>query len=100
MITLRPGHKLSQGGRERVADDDRSGRFSTSKTDENVLQMKNLLNNDHRMGIRMIADDFSIHPTQVCEILTENLTNQEIIREAKGLNLLYYVRRTSTFWTM
>lgn len=77
-----------------MADDDHSERFLTSKTDENVLQM------NHRMSIRMIADDFSIQPTQVCEIVIENLTNQEIIREAKGLNLLYYVRRTSTCWTM
>jgi histone-lysine N-methyltransferase SETMAR len=71
-------HKLFREGRERVEDDDRSGRPSTSKTNENVSRVKNLLNSDRRMSIRMIADDLNIPQTQVFEIVTENLAMRKV----------------------
>ncbi|GFX16642.1 uncharacterized protein TNCV_24131 [Trichonephila clavipes] len=63
-------HKLFREGRERVKDDSRFEHPSTSKTNQNVLQGKNLLNNDGRRSIRMIADELSIPETQVFEIVT------------------------------
>nr|XP_027310934.1 protein GVQW3-like [Anas platyrhynchos] len=64
--------------RERVEDNDRSGCPSTSKTNENVSQVKNLLNRDCRMSIRMIADDLSIPQTQVFEMVKENLAMRKV----------------------
>ncbi|GFU23921.1 protein GVQW3 [Trichonephila clavipes] len=52
-------HKLFLEGRERVEDDDPSRRPSTSKTYQNVARVKTLLNSDHRMSIRMIADELN-----------------------------------------
>uniref|UniRef100_A0A8C3CC15 Transposase n=1 Tax=Cairina moschata TaxID=8855 RepID=A0A8C3CC15_CAIMO len=71
-------HKLFREGRERVEDDDRSRRLSTSKINENVSRVKNLLNHDHRMSIRMIADDLSIPQTQIFEMVKENLAMRKV----------------------
>uniref|UniRef100_A0A8B9QU22 Mos1 transposase HTH domain-containing protein n=1 Tax=Anas platyrhynchos TaxID=8839 RepID=A0A8B9QU22_ANAPL len=71
-------HKLFREGRERVEDDDHSGRPSTSKTNKNVLRVKNLLNRDHRMSIRMIADDLSNPQTQSFDIVKENLAMRKV----------------------
>ncbi|GFY01298.1 uncharacterized protein TNCV_5077651 [Trichonephila clavipes] len=60
-------------GKERVENDDRSGRPSTSKTNQNVSRVKNLLNSDRRMSIRMIADELSTPQTKVFEIMTRTL---------------------------
>ncbi|XP_071879535.1 protein GVQW3-like [Anas platyrhynchos] len=70
--------KLFREGRERVGDDDHSGRPLTSKTNENVLRVKNLLNRVHRMSIRMIVDDLSIPQTQVFEMVKENLAMRKV----------------------
>ncbi|XP_050052392.1 protein GVQW3-like [Dermacentor andersoni] len=78
----RPGvfewHKLFREGSEGVEHDDCSRHPWTSKTNENVLRVKNLLNSDRRMSIRMIADDLSIPHTQVFEIVTENLAMRKV----------------------
>ncbi|XP_068528923.1 histone-lysine N-methyltransferase SETMAR-like [Anas acuta] len=71
-------HKLFREGRERVEDDNRSGRPLTSKKNENVSRVKNLLNHDRRMSIRIIADDLSIPQTQVFEMVKENLAMRKL----------------------
>ncbi|GFX54397.1 protein GVQW3 [Trichonephila clavipes] len=48
-------HKLFQEGRERVGNNDRSGSPSTSKTNQNVSRVNNVLNSGRRMSIRKIA---------------------------------------------
>ncbi|GFU10190.1 protein GVQW3 [Trichonephila clavipes] len=55
-------HKLLLEGRERVENDDRSIRPcpSTSKTNQNVSRVKNLLNSDRRMSMIMIADELNV----------------------------------------
>ncbi|XP_072143940.1 protein GVQW3-like [Dermacentor andersoni] len=105
-------HKLFREGRERVEDDDSSGRPSTSKTNENVSQVKNLWNSDRRMSIRMIVDDLSVPQTQVFEILTENLATWKVCakfvprvlseeqtanRTAIGEDLLHHVNEDPYF---
>lgn len=49
--------KLFRERQKRMEGDDRSGGPSSSKTDENLLRVKNLVNNDRGMSIRMIAGD-------------------------------------------
>lgn len=70
--------KLFREDRERVEGDDRSGRPSTSKTNENVLRVNNLLNSDRRMGIIVIADKLSIPQMQVFEIMIEKLVMRTV----------------------
>ncbi|XP_068530940.1 protein GVQW3-like [Anas acuta] len=83
-------HKLFQEGRERVEDDDRSGRPLTSKTKETVSRVKNLLSRDRRMSIRMIADDLSIPQTQVFKMVKENLAmrKEESVRKVCAVSVV------------
>ncbi|GFU22629.1 protein GVQW3 [Trichonephila clavipes] len=67
-------HKLFRDGRERVEDDDHSGRTSTNKTNQKVSRGKRLLNSDRRMSIRMIADELSIPQT----IVTQSLAMRKV----------------------
>uniref|UniRef100_A0A8C3CRQ0 Mos1 transposase HTH domain-containing protein n=1 Tax=Cairina moschata TaxID=8855 RepID=A0A8C3CRQ0_CAIMO len=95
-------HKLFREGRERVEDDDRSGRPSTSKTNENVSRVKNLQNCDRRMSIRMIADDLSIPQTQVFEMVKENLAMRNMCvkfvpRKVICQDLLHHVNEEPNF---
>ena len=53
-------YKLFQEGRENVNDEPRSGRPSTSKTDENVQEVKEIVLKNRRITIREIADDLNI----------------------------------------
>lgn len=48
-------HKRFKDGREDVEDDERSGRPSTSRTDENLAKVRQVLNSDRPLSIRMIA---------------------------------------------
>ena len=41
-------------------DDLRSGRPTTSQTDENVTHVRDLLNSDRRMSVRLLADTVNI----------------------------------------
>ena len=48
--------KKFKEGQEGVDDDLRSGRPTTSQTDENVTRVSDLLNSDRRMSVRLLAD--------------------------------------------
>ncbi|XP_035209897.1 protein GVQW3-like [Stegodyphus dumicola] len=71
-------HKLFREDREKVEDDERSGRASISKTNQNVSRVKGSLNIDRRFSIRMIADELSIPQTQVFEIVTESSVMRKV----------------------
>src|SRR5262249_4799672 len=49
--------KRFQDGRKDLEDDERSGRPSTSKTDENLAKVRHVSNRDQRLSIRMIAEE-------------------------------------------
>lgn len=71
--------------REGVEDDERSGRSSSSTTDENMLRVKNLLNSDRTMNSRMITDDLGIPEAHVFEIVKEDLVVRKAC-ESEGLD--------------
>jgi transposase len=49
-------HKRFVEGREEVEDDERPGRPSTSKTEENVEKISETLRKDGRLSTRIIAE--------------------------------------------
>ncbi|GFY50480.1 HTH_48 domain-containing protein [Trichonephila inaurata madagascariensis] len=58
-------NKLFREGTERVEYDERYGSPSTSKTNQSVSRVKNVLTSNRKMSIRTIADELSIvrvHP--------------------------------------
>ena len=53
-------HKLFKDGRESVEDEPRAGRPSTSRNDDKVQRVREMLNSDSRLSVRMIADRIGI----------------------------------------
>ncbi|XP_058810647.1 protein GVQW3-like [Phymastichus coffea] len=70
--------KRFQDGREGVEDDSRSGRPSTSKTDENIEKVGNLVRSDRRLSIRAIAESIGIDKECVRQILHENFNMRKV----------------------
>ena len=66
-------HRRFTEEREEVEDDHRSGRPSTSKTDENVEGVRQNVWSDHRLTVRMIADELGMNSERVWRIITEDL---------------------------
>jgi hypothetical protein len=65
--------KRFKEGRTSVDDDPRSGRPSTSKTDDNVAKVREVIHSNRRLPVREVAEEVSISKTVCHEILTENL---------------------------
>jgi len=65
--------KCFKEGRTSVDDDPRSGRPSTSKTDDNVAKVCEVIRSYCRLTVREVAEELSISKTVCHEILTENL---------------------------
>ena len=70
-------------GREDVKDDARSGRPSTSRTDENMESFRSLLTEDRRTTLQVIADRLNFGKERVRRIETEDLGGKE--RSARDL---------------
>ena len=66
-------HRRFKEGREEVKDDHRSGRPSTSKTDENVERVRQKVRSNRRLTVRMIADEPGMNRERVWRIITEDL---------------------------
>ena len=71
-------HKRFRDGLEEVEDTARSGRPSTSRTEENVDRVRQMIRNDRRLTVRIIADSLSINRDCVWKILTEDLGMRKI----------------------
>jgi hypothetical protein len=46
-------------GREKVEDEPRAGRPSTSKTDDNVERVRSVVRSDRRLTLRMISSELN-----------------------------------------
>ncbi|XP_018059080.1 PREDICTED: putative uncharacterized protein FLJ37770 [Atta colombica] len=53
-------HERFKSGRESVEDDERNGRPSTSKIDENINKVREMLINNRKLTIRELAEDLNI----------------------------------------
>ncbi|KAJ8957635.1 hypothetical protein NQ318_017524 [Aromia moschata] len=61
-------HKAFAEGREDVNDENRARRPSTSSSDDNVKSVRDLLNTDHRLSVRLISETLDITKTVIHEI--------------------------------
>ena len=61
-----------------MEDDHRSGRPSTSKTDENLDRVRQKVQSDHHFPVRMIADELGMNSERVWRIITEDLEMRKI----------------------
>ena len=71
-------YKAFSKGRESIKDEPRSGRPSTSKTDNNVEIVQALVRSDCRLTVRMIASELNLNHTTVHQILTEELAMKKL----------------------
>lgn len=67
-----------KNGRESVEDEPRSGRPSTSKTDDNVVKVRDLVRSDRRLTIREMSDELNLSFYAVQSILTEDLNMRRV----------------------
>lgn len=66
-------HERFKSGRESIEDDERNGRPSTSKTDENIDKVTKMLVNNRKLTIREIAEDLNSAYGSVQDILVNDL---------------------------
>ena len=66
------GTKLSEG-QENVEDDPRTGRPISSTNDQNVEVVRAVMAKDHRLSVRMTAEEMDLNKNAVHRILREHL---------------------------
>ena len=71
-------HKAFLDSRESVEDEPRCGRPCTSKMDENVTKVRDLMRSDQRLTVRMISSMLNLNCQTFHEILTFELGMQKI----------------------
>ncbi|XP_033232109.1 histone-lysine N-methyltransferase SETMAR-like [Belonocnema kinseyi] len=83
-------HERFTNGRESINDDDRSGRPSTSKTDENVDKVQKMLAENRKLTIRELADDLNIAYGSVQDIIVNDLGLRRVAAKLvpKDLNFM------------
>ena len=66
-------HRRFREGRTDVEDDERSRRPTTSKTTNNIREIENIVREDRRLSIRLIAERMSIDKETVWQVRHDNL---------------------------
>ena len=80
-------HKRFLEGREIVEDDERSGRPVTSRTDENIKIINEIVHNDRRLSVRMMSYITNIDRETIRKILTEDLQMTKVCAKMVPKNL-------------
>ena len=70
--------KRFKDGRESVEDEERSGRPSTSRTDDMIVKVREILSRDRRMTLRLMAEELGICKDTVHIIVREDLEKRKI----------------------
>ena len=81
VVTLKTVYKWYErfkSGNESVKDEERSGRPSTSKTDENVKKVAKIVRSNRRMTIRELTEELNISYGSVQSILTDDLQMRRV----------------------
>jgi len=65
-------------GRESVTDEERSGRPATSRTEENIAKVRQIVRENRRLPVRSIAEQVNVDRETVRKILTEDLDMRKV----------------------
>jgi len=79
--------KAFKDERYSVEDEQRTGRPSTSRTENNVARMKAVLDRDRCLNVRLIAEEVGLPKTDVHRIITEHLHMRKICAKLVPKNL-------------
>ena len=61
-----------------VTDEERSGRSATSRTEENIAKVRQIVRQNRRLTVRSIAEQVNIDTETVRKILTEDLDMRKV----------------------
>ena len=65
-------------GRESVTDEEKSGRPATSRTEENIANVCQIVRENRRLTVRSTAEQVNINRETVRKILTEDLDMRKV----------------------
>jgi len=65
-------------GRESVTDEERSGRQATSRTEETIANIRQIVRKNRRLTVRTIAEQVNTDRETVRKILTEDLDMRKV----------------------
>ena len=65
-------------GRESVTDEERSGCTATSRTEENIAKIRQIVRESRRLTVRSLAEQVNINRETVRKILTEDLDMRKV----------------------
>jgi len=65
-------------GRESVTDEERSRRPATSRTEENIAKVRQILHENRRLTVRSIAEQVNFDRETVRKIVTEDLGMRKV----------------------
>jgi len=71
-------HRRFVLGRVSVEDDTRSGRLSSSRNEDNVVCIRDMIREDHTVTVRMLADALHINKSTCHQILWEDLGKRKL----------------------
>jgi hypothetical protein len=80
-------HKAFKGGKVSVEDEQRAGRPSTSRTENNVARVTVVLDRDRRPSVRLIAEEVGLPKTDVYRIITEDVHMRKMCAKLVPKNL-------------
>ena len=98
-------------GRESVTDEERSGRPATSRTEENIAKIRQIVRENRRLTVRSIEEQVNIDRETVKKILTEDrdmkvcakMVPKKLTEEQKQRRVTIFQdlwRGKMTFWAM
>ena len=70
------GETFSEG-RGSITDEERSGRPATSRTEENIAKLRQILRENRRLTVRSRVEQVNIDRETVRKILTEDIDDEE-----------------------
>jgi len=70
--------KCFSEGRESVTDEERSGWPATSRTEENIAKVRQIVHENRRLTVRSIGEQVNIDSETVRKILTEDLDMKKV----------------------
>jgi predicted HTH transcriptional regulator len=70
--------KCFSEGRESVNDEERSRQPATSRTEENIAKICQIVRENHRLTVRSTAEQVNINRETVRKILTEDLDMKKV----------------------
>ena len=100
--------KCFSDGRESVTEEERSGQPATSRTEENIAKIRQIVRENRRLTVKSIAEQANIDRETIRKVLTEDLDMRKVCAKTSPKNkskeesqfAKTFRRDKLTFWVM